>query len=479
MPSKRMALLGATLLSAPLVHGEDLLAVYELARESDPQLAAAQAVLEASQELGPQARSFLLPNIQLEATTAKNTLRTEAEGFFPSGKTEFNSNAVTLRAVQPLFNWEVIAGLGQADAVVRQAQNQFAFSEQELMLRTAQRYFEVLATLDNLEFSRAEKEAIGRQLDQARQRFEVGLIAITDIHEAQARYDLTRAQEIQARNRLHSALDALSEVTGTPLSGVAILRPEVALRPPQPADAQSWVETALATNPLIAAAEEARVAAEKEIQRRRSGHFPTLDATATYTNSSENASRFGSGLDAEDTIVGLQMNLPIFEGGLVRSRVREAQARLREALERLDGQRRATTRETRDAYRGVDAAVSRIEALRAAVISNNSALEATELGYRVGTRTSVDVLDAQRELYGARRDLSAARYDYVVNLLALRQAAGTLEAQDLAEVNGWLSAESRSVDPDAVVPGAVELPATESEPAEELPPPREPPDELP
>jgi outer membrane protein len=469
----------ALLAAAGASSGEDLAAVYEQARGSDPVLAAAQAALEASQELRPQARSFLLPNIQLDANTAKNTLRTDSTGFFASGKTEFNSNAVTVQAVQPLFNWQLIAGLGQADAIVRQAQNQYAFSEQELMLRTAQRYFEVLAALDNLEFSRAEKEAIGRQLEQARQRFEVGLIAITDIHEAQARYDLTRAQEIQARNRLLSALEALGEVTGTQPAAMAILRPEVALLAPQPAEPESWVETALATNPLIAAASEARLAAEKEIQRQRAGHFPTVAATATYINSSDNGGRFGGALDAEDTIFGLQMNVPIFQGGLVRSRVREAQARLREATERLDGQRRATTRQTRDAYLGVNAAVSRIDALRAAVVSNSSALEATQLGYRVGTRTSVDVLDAQRALYGARRDLSAARYDYVVNLLALRQAAGTLAAKDLAEVNGWLSAEMRSVDPDAVTPRAVELPATGTAPAQELPPARDPPIELP
>ena len=469
------ALLTAALLAAPALHADDLLAIYDQARASDPTLAAAQAALEASQELKPQARSFLFPNVQLDATTAKNTLRTNVPGGggpFPGGKTEFNSNAVTVQAVQPLFNWQVIAGLGQADALTRQAQNQFGFAQQELMLRTSQRYFEVLAALDSLEFSVAEKTAIGRQLEQARQRFDVGLIAITDIHEAQARYDLTVAQEIQAQNRLLSALEGLGELIGTVPEGVSTLRPEVALLPPQPADMEGWVSTALATSPLVAAATEGRSAAEKEVERQRAGHFPTLNATATYINSSDNGGRFGTGLDGEDNIYGLQMNLPIFQGGLVRSRVREAQARYREATQRLDQQRRATTRQTRDAYLGVSAAISRVEALRAAVVSNTSALEATELGYRVGTRTSVDVLDAQRALYGARRDLSGARYDYVINLLALYQAAGTLSVDDLSTVNGWLSADARPVDPDSVVPGPVELPATGTAPAQELPPPQ-------
>lgn len=476
MHKTQTALLGVALLMVPtLGWTDDLLATYDQAASSDPVLGAARATLEAAQELKPQARSFLLPNIQLDAQTAKNILRTDVPGGgggmtpFSSGKREFNSNSVTVQAVQPLFNWQVIAGLGQADALLRQAQNQYGFAEQELMLRTAQRYFEVLAALDSLEFSVAEKAAIGRQLEQARQRFDVGLIAITDIHEAQARYDLTVAQEIQARNRLLSALEALSEVTGTVPEGVSTLRPEVALVAPQPADIESWVSTALASNPLVAAASEGRTAAEKEIERQRAGHFPTLNATATYINSSDNDGRFGTGLDGEDTIYGLQMNLPIFQGGLVRSRVREAQARLREATQRLDQQRRGTTRQTRDAYLGMDAAISRVAALRAAVVSNTSALEATELGYRVGTRTSVDVLDAQRALYGARRDLSGARYDYVINLLALRQAAGTLTIEALGEVNSWLSADARSVNPDAVVPGPVELPATPDLPAEELP----------
>lgn len=476
MQKTRTALLGAALLMVPVPGWtDDLLAIYDQAAVSDPVLGAAKAALEAAEELKPQARSFLLPNIQFDALTAKNILRTDVPDAgggmtpFAGGKREFNSNSVTVQAVQPLFNWQVIAGLGQADALLRQAQNQYGFAEQELMLRTSQRYFEVLAALDNLEFSVAEKTAIGRQLEQARQRFEVGLIAITDIHEAQARYDLTVAQEIQSRNRLLSALEALSEVTGTVPEGVSTLRPEVALVAPQPADMESWVSTALSSNPLVAAASEGRQAAEKEIERQRAGHFPTLNATATYINGSDNDGRFGTGLDVEDTIYGLQMNLPIFQGGLVRSRVREAQARLREATERLDQQRRGTTRQTREAFLGMDAAISRVSALRAAVVSNTSALEATELGYRVGTRTSVDVLDAQRALYGARRDLSGARYDFVINLLALRQAAGTLSVEALAEVNGWLSADARSVNPDEVVPGPVELPATPDLPAEELP----------
>ncbi len=433
---------------------EDLLAVYQQAVQNDAQLAAAAAARDAARELKPQALSFVLPNIQSSAETAKNTLRTDSPSTFPpSGRAEFNSHYWQVQAVQPLFNWQLIAGLGQADALVRQANNQYGFAEQELMLRTADRYFGVLSANDSLQFAQAEKAAIGRQLEQAKQRFEVGLIAITDIHEAQARYDLTVAQEIEARNQLTNAMEALREVTGTGYEALTPLAESLPLEPPAIADAETWVRQGLEMNPLVAAASEAVNAARKEIERQRAGHYPTLDATATYMDSSYNASRQGSGYDGEDTIYGLQLKLPIFEGGRTSSLVRQAQQQYREAQQRLEQQRRATSRGTRDAFLGVEAAISRVKALSQALVSNQSALEATELGYRVGTRTSVDVLDAERELYRAKRNLATARYDYVLNVLRLEQASGQLAQDDLARVNGWLGAS-------AAAPAAPAVPAT-------------------
>ena len=266
-------------------------------------------------------------------------------------------------------------------------------------------------------------------------------------------YDLAVAEEIAADNQLTTALEVLRELTGTYPQMLNALRDQVPLEMPQPADMEHWVSTALASNPLIAAAEFASDAARAEISRQRSGHFPTLNAVGTYINSSDNGSRFGSGgLDAEDTILALEFNLPIFEGGLVQSRVRESQARYRQAQELLEQQRRAVVRQTRDAYLGVEAAISRVKALNAALVSNDSALEATELGYEVGTRTSVDVLDAQRELYRAKRNLATSRYQYLLNLLTLQQGAGTLDEGDLERVNSWLSEQAESVLPADVVP---------------------------
>ena len=435
------ALAGALLLQPAAA--EDLLAVYQQAMQNDAQLQAAAAARDAARELKPQALSFVLPNVQASAETAKSTLRTDSMGTFPpSGRSEFNSHYWQVQAVQPLFNWQLIAGLGQADALVRQADNQYGFAQQELMLRTADRYFGVLSANDSLQFSEAEKAAIGRQLDQAKQRFEVGLIAITDIHEAQARYDLTVAQEIEARNQVANAIEALREVTGTGYEALAPLADTLPLEPSAVADVEVWVEQALELNPLVAAAAEAAIAARKEIERQRAKHYPTLDATATYLDSSANASRFGAGNDGEDTIYGLQMKLPLFEGGRTSSLVRQAQQQYREAQQRLEQQRRSTARGTRDAFLGVDAAISRVKALSQALVSNQSALEATELGYRVGTRTSVDVLDAERELYRAKRNLATARYDYVLNMLRLEQASGQLAQDDLARVNGWLGASA-------------------------------------
>jgi outer membrane protein len=435
---------------APLAHAEDLLAVYQQAVQNDPQLAAAAAARDASRELKPQALSFVLPNIQGLAETDKNTLRTNSSGTFPpSGRTNFNSNYWQAQLVQPLFNWQLIAGLGQADALVRQANNQYSYAEQELMYRTADRYFGVLLANDTLAFAQAEKAAIGRQLDQAKQRFEVGLIAVTDIHDAQARYDLTVAQENDARMQVANALEALREVTGTGYEKLAPLAATLPLDPPAGSDAEGWVKQGVDGNPLVLAATEAANAARKEIERQRAGHYPTLDATATYMDSSYNGSRQGAGYDGEDTIYGLQLKLPIFEGGRISSQVRQAQKQYLESQQRLEQQRRATTRETRDAYLGVNVAISQVKAYIQAVVSNQSALEATELGYRVGTRTSVDVLDAERELYGAKRDLASARYNYVLSVLHLEQASGQLGQDDLARVNGWLDATASASPPPA------------------------------
>ncbi|MGK2941652.1 MAG: TolC family outer membrane protein [Immundisolibacter sp.] len=443
--------LASALLTLP-VAAEDLLAVYRQALQNDAQLQAAEAARDAARELKPQALSFVLPNVQSSAQTSKNTLRTDSFGAFPPGGTaDFNAHSWQVQAVQPLFNWQLIAGLGQADALVRQADNQYRFAEQELMLRTSSRYFGVLSAADNLRFVESEKAAIGRQLEQAKQRFEVGLIAITDIHEAQARYDLTVAQEIEARNELTNAMEALREVTGTGYETLTPLTHSLPLEPPAGESAEIWVTQALDQNPLVAAASEATTAAKKEVERLRAGHFPTLDATATYLNSSAAASRFGAGSDGEDTIYGLQMKLPLFEGGRTSSRVRQAQQQYRQAQQHLEQQRRATSRETRDAYLGVVAAISRVRAFRQAQVSNESALEATELGYRVGTRTSVDALDAERELYRAKRNLATARYDYVLNGLRLEQASGQLSEEDLARVNGWLD-EAAAGPPPPVAP---------------------------
>lgn len=449
--------LAGAMLALP-VGAEDLITVYQQAVQNDAQLAAAAAARDAARELKPQALSFVLPNIQATADTAKNTLRTDSASTFPpSGRAEFNSHSWQVQMVQPLFNWQLIAGLGQADALVRQANNQYAYAEQELMLRTANRYFAVLAANDSLAFSEAEKAAIGRQLDQAKQRFEVGLIAITDIHEAQARYDLTVAQEIEARRQIANALEALREVTGTGYENLTPLVEKLPLEPPADADVETWVKQGVEQNPLVLAATEATSAARKEIERQRAGHFPTLDATASYVDSSFNGSRQGSGYDGEDTVYGLQFRLPIFEGGRTNSQVRQAQRQFLESQQRLEQQRRATVRDTRDAYLGVNVAISQVQALAQALISNQSALEATELGYRVGTRTSVDVLDAERELYRAKRDLAAARYAYVLNVLRLELASGQLGQDDLARVNGWLGASSA---PAAAGPAASESAAT-------------------
>ena len=300
------------------------------------------------------------------------------------------------------------------------------------MMRVSQRYFDVLEAEDELSFARATLEAFRQQLMQSRQRFEVGLIAITDVEEAKAGFDLARAQLIAAENALDTAREALRETSGEYQEDLAPLG-EMPLVTPEPADIDQWTETALAQNLRLLAAGHDAETARREIERARAGHSPTLDAVGLHRRED----RTGLG-QTDSTSIGLQLNLPFYAGGAVLSRTRESRHRYRQALDELERERRRAQRETRDAYLGINSGISRVTALEQAVRSSEAAAGAIEAGFQVGTRTSVDVLNAQRELYGARRDLAGARYNYIRNVLRLKHAAGTLSEDDLRQISAWL-----------------------------------------
>ena len=430
-----LALCLITLTLASPARAENLIDIYRLAQQNDPQLRGAEAARLAVLESKPQSRALLFPTLSANVSTTTNRLDLTLPAS--SGISHFNSNAYSLNLTQPVYHHDTYVQLRQSDARIAQADATFSAAEQDLMTRVATRYFDVLAAQDNLEFAHAEKKAIAQQLDQSQQRFDVGLIAITDVQEARARFDSARAQEIDAERQQSSTLEALREVTAQQHQGLSLLNDSIPLVTPDPANVEQWTDTALKQNLQISAAQSGADVAREEIERQRSGHYPSIDIVGSHAFSASGGGRFGSSEILNDTLT-LQLSAPLYQGGLITARTREAAFRYNQALEALEQQRRSVVRQTRDAYLGVNANISRVQALKQSVVSNSTALESTTAGLEVGTRTQVDVLDAQRELFRAQRDHARARYDYILETLRLKQAAGTLSPADLEQINTWL-----------------------------------------
>lgn len=437
----RLVATGALMLGTASVYGEDLIEVYHLAQQNDPLLRAAEAQRQASGAATWQSRAALLPNVNFSANRMWNDVeikKSNSPTFIPTGSNQYFTSGYSLSLRQPLFYWDRFVSWSQANA--REAQSEAIYQDalQQTMLRVSQAYFNVLAAENNLEAATAEREALEQQLRQTKQRFEVGLAAITDVHEAQAAYDATVAQEIAAQNQLDNTREQLYVITYTNIPVLAPLVEEVPLLRPEPENMTEWVDGAQKQNLQLAAAQAGVEVARQEVNRRRSGHLPTLDLVASHTWSDNTDSPSFSGSETVSNIVGLQLNVPIFAGGATWASSREASYLYNAAQDNLEAQRRSTIRATREAYLGVVAGISQVEARKQALASAQVALEATQTGYRVGTRTAVDVLNAQRQRYAAQRDYASSRYDYILATLRLKQAAGTLNEADLQQVNGWL-----------------------------------------
>ncbi|KAF0190735.1 MAG: outer membrane channel protein [Gammaproteobacteria bacterium] len=418
---------------------EGVLDIYRLADQYDTQLQQAEAAYRASLEARPQSRAGLLPSVGISANTTWN----EQDRTYPgnatfSGNEDFNSHGYSLNLTQPLYRHEAWVRYRQSQDTISGAEATLMTARQAMIVRAADRYFNVLAATDNLQFATAEKDAIKRQLEQTQQRFEVGLIAITDVLEAQASYDTAVAQEIEANNLLATSREVLRELTGRNHEIIAPLRADTPLVTPAPADIDAWTEKSLENSLALRAAEFAYDAARKEVAAQRAGHYPTLDAVASRSNTVSDGGSFGKS-DIDDTRIGLQLNMSLFQGGLVASQTRQARQGAEQASQAMEQQRRGAIRQTREAYLGVLAAISRVTAFKQARASSQSALEATEAGYDVGTRTTVDVLLARRTVFLAQRDYARSRYDYILNSLRLKQAVGTLSPADLEQVNAWLA----------------------------------------
>ena len=415
---------GVFLVATSQAAAENLLEAFEFALKSDPEFLAAGADNRAAQEIRPQARAGLLPQANLSFTTQWNERQRQPDT---------RSDNLTLNVEHPIYRRDRRIAVDQADSRIARADALYAAARQDLMVRVAERYFGVLEAEDELSFAQATLEAFEQQLAQSRQRFEVGLIAITDVEEAKAGFDLSRAQRIAAENALDIAREALRETTGEYQEALAPLA-DMHLAMPEPADIDTWTATALDQNLRLLAAKHDTETARREIERIQAGHSPVLDAFGTV---GLNDSMSGGG-ETQRANVGLRLSLPLYSGGSIISRTRESRHRYQRTLDVLERERRRAQRETRDAYLGVNSGISRVRALEQAVRSNQTAAEAIEAGFQVGTRTSVDVLDAQRELFGARRDLSEARYGYILDVLRLKRAAGTLSEDDLQQISIWL-----------------------------------------
>ena len=428
MKSLPFALLA--LLASPLLHAANLMDVYREAQQQDAAYASARAALQAGQEKLPQGRALLLPSVNLGANTTWN------EVDLPAGNRQYNSNGYSLSLSQPIYRKQNFAQYEQAKGQVNQAEAQFAVARQDLVIRVAQAYFDVLLAQDNVALAGAQKSAIGEQLEMAKRNFEVGIATITDTHEAQARYDLTTSQEIAAQNDLEIKKRALQQIISKIPGHLAVLNSKFPLVLPEPNDMAEWVAQAEQQSPQIAIQRAALQIADQEVERNRAGHYPTLDLVAGHSRNN-NSSYLLSGTVTSQT-VGLQLNLPIYQGGSVSSKVREALANQEKARQDLELARRQAALQTRQSFLGVTSGMAQVKALEQALVSSQSSLDSTRLGQEVGVRTNVDVLNAQQQLYTAKRDLSQARYNYILSQLKLKSAVGVLSDEDVEQVNRWL-----------------------------------------
>jgi outer membrane protein len=435
-----LLLAGAFAGSAGLAAAADLAGVFRQAQNADATYAAARATWAAAQERIPQGRAGLLPLASLAASAQYTDRRTRfREGNIPRTNVDFTATALSLSVTQPLYRRENTIVYEQAFTQVEQADAQLALAAQDLILRVAQAYFDVLLAQDSVAFAEAQKVAIGQQLEQAKRNFEVGTATITDTHEAQARYDLTTAQEIAARNELELRRRALEQIIARAAPPLAPLGPQFVLKTPEPARMEPWVELALNGNLQVRVSQSSLVFATQEIARNRAAHLPTLDAFATAAeNGSGAASIGGFASDVRSATVGVQLAVPLYQGGLISSRVREAIALEDRARQDLETARRAAEFSARQAFLGVTSGTAQVRALEAALTSTESQLSSTRLGQEVGVRTQVDVLNAQQLLFSARRDLAQSKYNYILSLLRLEAAIGELTEHDLLAVNQWL-----------------------------------------
>jgi outer membrane protein len=451
-----LALALSAAVTGPALAQESLIDVYRRALANDPAIREAEANYLATSEVKPQARSALLPGLNLSSSRSNRFSDTVGGALAPDGTTigtrsKFDQDAHgwSVQLTQTLFDWASYAQLRQADKRVARAETDYEAAKQTLLVRVAEAYFNVLAAEDSLASAVAAREAIARQLEQAQRRFEVGLIAITDVQQSQAGYDDSVATEIEAQRLLATSHELLREIIGEVITALASPAENFPLLSPSPANADEWVQTALRQNLTLVSSRLATEVALDDIAIQRANRLPTLSLTAGY-NENTNSTMQTIFRDPLPPSISpstqrpqgrnwtIDLRFPIFTGGLNQSRIQQSVYTHRAASEALERVARQTERQARDAYLGVISGIERVRALRQSVESNRTALRATQAGFEVGTQTTVDVLASQNQLSRAETTYSRSRYDYILNVLRLKQAAGTLSVADVEEVDGWL-----------------------------------------
>src|SRR5471032_3234828 len=415
-------------------HAADLIQVYQQALANDAQYASARAALSAGMERVPQGLSGLLPQISASGSNTRGNIEQIGPNQITMPTVNVHTNTYNLTLAQPLFRWDRWETYQQSKLAQATAEAQFAQVQQDLITRVAQAYFDVLSAQDNLGATQAQKVATTEQLASAKRNFEVGTQTITDTHEAQAAYDLVVAQEFAAINDLDNKRATLQSIIGTAPSQLAPLRVGVTISAPEPATIEPWVASAESQNYAVVSAQLGLEVATRQISADRGGHMPTASFIASNTHTNQTANAVTS-----SNAIGVQWSIPLFSGFAVTSKVRESIALEDKARNDLEATRRNASLNARQAFLGMNSGLAQVKALEAAEVSSKSSLDSNKLGYQVGVRINIDVLNAQKLLYSTQKDLSKARYDTIMNGLRLKSAAGTLKESDLGPINALLA----------------------------------------
>ncbi|HIO93497.1 MAG TPA: type I secretion protein TolC [Leucothrix mucor] len=424
-------------------YSENLYQVYLHAQSNDAQLKASESAFLAMQEKRPQALSALKPQVNLSASGTYSTQFTSRVANRADGGAAFLNFGYTLNLTQPLYRKSINVQIDQANASILQAQASLEADQQSLMLRVADAYIAYLKAKDNAKFAKLETNSILRQLNQVKAYFDAGRLAITDVKEAQARYDLSRAQEVSVTQQIDIAKENLRAITGHYYNNLLGTANSIPLIQPQPNNIETWSKAAVANSKAVHIAEHAVVLAQSNIDLARAGKSPTVDLFARHSGSTTHGESIFD-QDKFDAAVGIQVNIPLYTGGSVASRTREARHLLQQSRYKLESQKRAATQQTRAAYLATISGLSQVKALKQALISNQTAAKATRTGFKVGTRTAVDVLVSLRETFRSQRDYTTARYDFLLNTLKLKQAAGILKSSDLQGLSNLLNQANSS-----------------------------------